>query len=170
MVWTSNRGTSIIFLSYLNFQSRTYGLSVFKRKKLWSEYCDELIRFTLCNSLNISVLWQCCSITHWISKLKVEVDLCLFISFGLEENLHQTQSDGLVPFDGKASSLSHRVQWPSERLVSSLTIFETKDMHQGRKISLRWQKCLCYSSGYNFHSISDTTSIPGFDFYFLSLC
>lgn len=171
MVWTSNRGTSIVFLSYLNFQIQTHGLSVFKWKKnnkpttqnLWSEYCNELIRFSLCNSLNISALWQCCSFTHWISKQQVEVNLDLLIPFGLEENLRQAQSDGRVPSNGRALSLSHRVQWPGERLVSSLTIFETKGMHQGWKKSLRGQRCLCYSSGYNFQSIPDATSIPAFN-------
>lgn len=129
----------------------------------WSEYCNELIRFSLCNSLTISALWQCCSFTHWISKQQAEVNLDLFIPFGLEENLHQAQSDGLVPSNGRALSLSHRVQWPSDRLVSWLTIFETKGIHQDRKISPRGQRCLCYSSGYTFHSISDTTSLPAFN-------
>lgn len=59
----------------------------------------------------------------------MEVNLDLFIPFGLEENLHQAQSDELVPPSVRVLNLSHGVQWPRERLVSSLTMFETKDIH-----------------------------------------
>lgn len=164
MVWMSDRGMSIMLLSYWNFQSKSRGLSVFKWKKtLCSEYCNELIRFSLSNSLNISAPWQCCSFTHWILKQQVDVNLDLFIPFGLEENFQQAQSDGLVPSNGRALGLSRRVPWPSGRPVSLLTAFETKGMHQGRKLSQTGQRSMCYSSGYNFHSTSDTTSIPAFN-------
>lgn len=152
---------NIIFLSYLNLQSQTHDLSVYiksihlsvciknfcvhlflkKNIILWSESCNELIRFTLCNSLNISALWQHCSFTHWIPKQHIEVNLDLFIPFGLEENLRQAQSDGPVPSSVRALNLSHRVQWPRERLASSSTIFKTKDIHWERN---KLQRCTCY--------------------------
>lgn len=140
---------SIIFISYLILQSQARDLSVCiksiqmsvciknvcvhfflskKNKILWSECCNELIRFASCNSLNISALWQHCSFIHWIPKqnLEINLDLDLFIPFGPEESLHREQSDGLVPSSARALNLSQRVQWPRERLVNSLIIFETK--------------------------------------------